>query len=129
MAIGLAGIHPQLRPYAEYALKVAQLNKIPVELTSTYRSRQQQIALRNNYELCLARGVAGQAVQLTPGMSCSWPANKPGDSAHEYGLAWDSVVPAEFQDAWDYIRRAIGWSVPENDRIHAELPSWRSYLV
>lgn len=129
MAIVLAGLHDQLRPYAEYTLKAAQLNGIPVQVTSVFRSAAQQQALRSNYELCVSRGLQGKAIQLNPGMSCLWPANRVGDSAHEFGLAWDSVVPPEFQEVWNYIRRRIGWSVPDNDQIHAELPDWRKYLT
>lgn len=129
MSIALAGLHSQLRPYAEYTLAAAQLNGIPVQVTSVLRSTSQQQALRSNYEMCLAHGLVGKPIQLNPGMSCLWPANRPGDSAHEFGLAWDSVVPDEYWEVWNFIRRQIGWHVPPNDRIHAELPDWRKYRV
>jgi len=123
----LAGLHEALRPYADYALQVAQYNAIPVQVTSVYRSFDEQRKLRANYERCLKAGLAGQHVHLTPGMSCAWPANEPGDSAHNFAFAWDSVVDPDHQEAWNYIRRYIGWHVPDHDAIHAELPNWRSF--
>jgi len=101
----------RLRPYAEYALKIAHYYGITPTVTSVYRSWAEQTKLR-------ARYLAGQS---------RWPANKPGDSAHNFGWAWDSVVPASQQEAWNTIRRYVGWEVLPNDRIHGQLPSWRSY--
>lgn len=120
--IGLRGLHEQLRPYAEYALKVAQHYGINPELTSTYRSLDQQRRLYDNWQRCKA----GQGP--TPGMSCSWPANPPGASAHNYGLAWDSWVPDHQMARWVEIRRWVGWRVPDRDVIHAELPGWTNYV-
>jgi hypothetical protein len=126
--VKLAGLHEALRPYADYALETAVYNGIPVTVSSVYRSWDQQRLLRENYEICRRRGLAGRDVRLGPGLSCAWPANEPGDSAHNYRFAWDSVVDPFYQAAWNYIRRTIGWLVPENDEIHAELPNWRNYV-
>jgi hypothetical protein len=62
-------------------------------------------------------------------MSCAWPANRAGDSGHNYGLAWDSWVPDELMPDWIAWRRWQGWTVPPNDVIHAELPNWRAYVA
>jgi len=125
----LAGLHAALRPFANYALEVAEFNGILVSVTSVYRSVEEQRRLYTNYQRCRRLGLAGRDIRLTPGMSCAWPANPPGDSAHNYAFAWDSVVAPEHQEAWDYIRREIGWEVPSTDVIHAELPNWRDYVT
>lgn len=118
----LAGLDRAIRPAADYALQLADYFGIPVTVTSGFRSWEEQAKLRANYEQCLATGRAGQ------GPDCRYPANRPGDSAHNWGLAFDSSVPAEYQPAWDYIRQVIGFNVPSNDRIHAEYPGWRDVV-
>ncbi len=123
MALDLAGIHRDLRAYAEWCYRIAWHNGIQPNTTSVYRDWALQTYLYNRWQNCKARGEA-----YTEG-PCRYPANRPGDSAHNYGLAWDSVVPPEQQDAWDWIRRYVGFRVPENDPIHAELPNWRAYVV
>lgn len=125
--IALRGLHPFLRPYAEGLVAYANQLGMNVRITSVYRSLAQQQALRNNWELCVARGQYPSDASYGAGMSCRWPANRPGDSGHNYGVAWDSV--AEKMADWTALRRAAGWHVPENDTIHAELPEWRQYLV
>jgi len=109
----LAGLHPGLRDAAQWCLDVASYYGVPVDVTSVYRSWTEQNDLYAKY-------VAGKS---------KYPANRPGDSAHNYGLAWDSWVPSEYQDWWDYVRRLAGFEVLPNDRIHAQLPSWRSYVT
>ena len=110
--IQLRGLHSQLRPYAEYAVQVAHAYGLRPVVTSAYRSNAEQARLYNRFR-------SGQS---------RYPANRPGDSAHNYGLAWDSWVPDEDSSTWVEIRRWIGWGVPANDLIHAELPDWRRYL-
>lgn len=119
----LRGLHPSLRPYAEYALQVAARYRVPVEVTSVYRSNREQQELYDNYVRCLRQGLFGR----TP--ECRYPANRPGDSAHNFGLAWDSTVEPRYQAWWDYVRRAVGFEVLQNDRIHAQLPGWRRYIA
>lgn len=119
----LRGLHPALRPYAEYAITVANNYGVRPEVTSVYRSKAEQQELYDNYVRCLREGRFGKE------RGCMYPANRPGDSAHNYGLAWDSWVERQYQAWWDYVRRALGWEVPANDRIHAQLPNWRSYLT
>jgi len=112
LSLTLRGLHPELRPYAELAHRIAEAYGVQPVVTSVFRSWEEQARLRARYE-------AGKA---------KFPANRPGDSAHNYGLAWDSWVPPEQQDLWDAIRRYVGFEVLPNDRIHAQLPSWRSYV-
>lgn len=125
MSIALRGLVPEVRAAAERALSWAVYYGLHVTVTSCYRSWAEQTALYNRYQKCVARGE-----QITPGNpnpECRYPANRPGDSAHNYGLAWDSVVPAHEQWAWDYLRSYAGFRIPPNDRIHAEVPDWRQY--
>lgn len=114
----LRGLHEALRPAAQWALDVAAYYGVRPEVTSVYRSWHEQAALRDRYE----RG-------LHP-----YPVAKPGESAHNFGLAWDSVLPApyrgvpEWEAWWDAVRQVAGFQVPSNDRIHAALPEWWRYV-
>ena len=111
MAIALRGMDSQLRPYAEYALKLAHYYKLHPVVTSVFRGWAEQQRLRARYE-------AGQS---------KWPANRPGDSAHNFGWAFDSWVPDDEMQLWAEIRRFVGWEVFDSDIIHAQLPDWRQY--
>lgn len=108
----LSGLHPQVREAAEWALSWADYYGVPVTVTSGLRTLEEQAELRRRYE---------------QGRS-AFPANRPGDSSHNYGLAWDSVVPPWAQEWWDYVRRLAGFEVLANDVIHAQVPSWRQYV-
>lgn len=127
MALGsqsLGGLHPTVRLHAEYALAYARHFGIPVRVTSGRRSTEQQRVLYQQYRACVDRGTFG-----TDKCATRWPANPPGTSSHEYGLAWDSVVEnPQHQAAWNYIRAALGFEVPRNDVIHAQVPDWRRYI-
>lgn len=125
MAIALRGLRPEVRNAAEWCLQVAQLNGIPVTVTSATRTWQEQSALRARYERCLARGPVRPD---NPDRECRYPANKPGDSAHQFGLAFDSYTPPEYSDVWAYVRRLVGFYVPDHDLPHAEVPGWREYV-
>lgn len=100
-----------MRPAAEYALALANWYGIAPTVTSTYRSWEEQVRLRSRWE----RGES------------QWPANRPGDSAHNYGWAFDSVVPESQQQLWNEIRAYVGFEVLDNDIIHAQVPNWRQY--
>lgn len=101
-------------------MQIASYNGIKPVVTSVARTWADQAKL-------YARYIAGQS---------KYPANAPGDSAHqprtvaglEGALAFDSVVPDEQLATWTAIRRYVGFRVPENDLIHAELPEWRTYV-
>ena len=112
MSIHLRGLHPQVREAAETALAWARFYGIAPTVTSGFRSWQEQENLRRRWERGLSRV----------------PANRPGDSAHNYGLAWDSTVPEEHQQAWNVIRRWVGFEVLPNDQIHAQVPGWRRFI-
>jgi hypothetical protein len=132
--LDLAGMHPELRPYAEYALRIADFNKIDVTVSSVARTRTEQQKLRDRYEYGVANGYFGSIVN---GVDYRYPANQPGDSAHGYwrvdgqvgALAFDSVVSDEDLDAWNAIRAYVGFYLQANDPVHAELPRWRSYVT
>jgi hypothetical protein len=109
-------------------MQLAQQYRVPVTVTSVRRTIEQQAKLRANYELCLARDVFPSEKSFTPGMSCRYPANRPGDSAHNYGLAWDSWVPDGYWELWNAIREYCGFRLDPNDRIHAEVPGWREVV-
>ena len=109
--IAFRGMDSRLRPYADYAVRWANANGIHPQITSVYRGWAQQQRLRSRWEAGLSK----------------WPANRPGDSAHNYGWAFDSWVPADQMVMWAAIRRRVGWDVPDYDIIHAGLPGWRQY--
>lgn len=111
MAIALRGLDPVVREAAELALAVARHFHIPVTVTSSFRSLEEQARLRRQW---LAGG-------------SPFPANRPGDSAHNFGWAFDSVTEPSLQADWNLIRRWVGFHVPENDQIHAEVPNWRRF--
>ena len=108
----LSGLDPEVRSRARWALDVAEYYKVPVTVTSGFRSLRSQKLLRQ-------RWLAGKS---------PWPANKPGDSGHNFGLAWDSVTEPRYQEFWNYVREYIGFEVPPNDEIHAQVPRWRQYI-
>ena len=109
--IAFRGMDPRLRAHADYAVRWANSAGIYPTITSVYRSWANQERLRSRWEAGLSK----------------WPANRPGDSAHNFGWAFDSWVPDDQMPTWAAIRRAIGWDVPSHDIIHAGLPGWRQY--
>ena len=111
MSIQLRGLDSRVRPYAEWALAIANHYGIDPTVTSAYRGWDEQQTLYDRFR----RGEA------------TFPANRPGDSAHNYGWAFDTVVPRSHQPLWDEIRRYVGFEVLENDIIHAQVPDWRRF--
>lgn len=109
--IAFLGLDPRLRPYAEATVEYARKLGIAVEVTSVRRTADEQRALRRKYE-------AGK---------WPYPVAEVGQSAHQWGVAWDSTVDPKHQATWDAIRRAMGWRVPSGDIVHAEVPGWQSY--
>lgn len=109
----LAGLNPSVRSYAEYTLRVASLYGLRPVVTSGYRSFAKQAELRERFEAGLSK----------------WPAARPGESAHNFGLAWDSWVPDEQMPLWVALREWLGWQVLRGDEIHAQVPDWRSYVI
>lgn len=109
----LRGLDPDVRRRAECAFKLAGNYGLTPVVTSVHRSWAEQDALRRKWE-------AGQS---------DFPANRPGDSAHQHGLAFDSWVPDADMARWKTIRECVGLYVPEGDLIHAERPGWRSTIT
>ena len=108
----LAGLNPQVRSRAALSLDWADFFRIPVTVTSGVRSWAEQAALRRRWESGLSQ----------------FPANRPGDSSHQFGLAWDSIVSAADQADWDLIRRWAGFEVLERDLPHAQVFRWRDFV-
>ena len=101
-----------MRAAAEWATRVAQAYGVPVTVTSARRTWGEQDRLFRNYR---------------EGGS-KYPAARPGYSAHQYGLAFDSVVAPELQNWWTYVRELAGFQVPRNDIIHAQYPDWKQFF-
>lgn len=110
--VKLSGLHPDVKRNAEWALGWAEYYGVPVTVTSGFRSWQDQERLYAEY-------LAGRS---------KFPANKPGDSAHNFGLAWDSWTPEEYRSWWQHVRQLAGFEVLPHDWIHAQVPSWRKYV-
>lgn len=118
----LSGLERDVRAAAEWCLTYADRYGVTVTVVSGRRSRAEQTRLWRNYQACLASGDFGRT------RDCQYPANPPGDSAHEFGLAWDSVVEPHVMPWWVQVRRAAGFHVITGDLPHAEVPNWRAYV-
>lgn len=103
------GTNIEVANRARIAWAVAIHFRFCPDLTSGFRTLAEQAVLRRRWELGLSR----------------FPANRPGESSHNFGAAFDSVVEPQFQALWTRIRQAVGFRVPRNDVIHAEAPGWR----
>lgn len=118
MSIQLRGLNPQVRERAELVLQWANRFGVRPVVTSGFRSWHEQAELRRKF-------VNGES---------QFPANIPGDSAHNFGLAFDSVLPDRYrgnplaEDWWQRVREFYGFGVPSNDTIHAEVPGWRRFV-
>ncbi len=117
--IALRGMRRELRPYAEYAHAIANHFGVTARVASVHRSWNAQQLLYNKHVACVKAG-------RYPSPQCPYPANAPGDSAHQFGLAWDSQVDPQYQQWWKEVRRWIGFTVYDHDAPHAELPGWRA---
>lgn len=108
----LSSLDPLIRPFAEDLLAIAESQGLNPRITSTRRSHAKQEALYRAYQEGRSR----------------YPAAVPGNSAHEYGLAFDMVIPNRgYQlgagDLWTSWGGVYGH---EEDPIHFEYPSWRT---
>lgn len=107
----LKDLHPEVKARAEIALAWADYYGVPTTVTSGVRTCAEQATLRSAF-------LAGRS---------RFPANAPGDSAHQFGLAWDSVTQPAIEPWWTAVREWVGFRIPANDVVHAEVPSWRSF--
>jgi len=121
----LSGLDPNVRAAADWALSWADYYGVPVTVTSGYRSEQEQARLR---DLWVRAGRPSSCSYIPSLGQTVCPANAPGDSAHNYGWAFDSSVPAEYASWWDYVRSLAGFELLPNDQVHAQVPNWRQYL-
>jgi len=112
-----------IKPAAEWALGWADYYGVPVTVVSGRRSLDTQARLRRNFEQCVATG------RFPSPPDCKFPANRPGESAHNFGLAFDSSVPDRFMPWWMHVRRLAGFHVLDNDAPHAEHPNWRDFVA
>lgn len=122
----LAGLLPGVRSRAELALSWAKYYRLDVTVTSGLRTESEQSVLRARFEGCLARGE--KVYPGNPNSECRYPANRPGDSAHNFGMAFDSSVPSNQLWAWNYLREYAGFRLDPDDPPHAEVPNWRTYV-
>ncbi len=113
-------MHPEVRRAAELLLDEAEAMGLRVEVTSGFRSLGEQQILRDRFEKCVAVG------RFPSPPDCKFPANRAGDSAHNFGLAFDSVVEVGSEAEWKSLRESYGFRVPSNDVIHSEVPDWRT---
>jgi len=109
--IRLAGLDERLRAHAEATLAYAESQGLKPVVVSVRRDYTDQAKLYQNY-------LAGKS---------RWPAAPPGQSAHQYGVAFDATVPPDDMPLWIQIRRLFGWHVVEGDAPHAEYPGWSQY--
>ncbi len=94
-----SGLQPWLRPYAS-ALKAYFPG---LRVTSVYRSYSEQLRLWNNR----ARN--------------PYPVAPPGQSLHEYGLAWDMVGADDQLEAAGRAWNSWGGHWSPSDKIHFEV--------
>lgn len=93
-----------LRPYAQYLYRVALYNQLHPRVTSVYRSNQTQAILYARYRQGLT----------------NLPAAPPGESKHQYGLAFDMVTDdnASVGALWQAMGGRWGGST---DPVHFEI--------
>lgn len=104
--LNLSNVHPTLKTIARNLPRVAAAQGFQIRITSGYRSYATQKKLYQDY-------ISGRAL---------YPANPPGQSAHEKGRAID--VLSTNVEALASLLQSVGlvWAGPE-DPIHFELPA------
>jgi len=107
MGGSLNDLDPELASFARDLVDAAGRAGLQPRITSTIRSHSEQRRLYNRF-------LAGQA---------GFPVAPPGQSAHEYGLAFDMVVsPMEALADVGYTWRQWGGGWNGSDAVHFELP-------
>lgn len=102
----LQSLQPWLRPFAKSLVSLApQVGATRIRITSTRRSRAQQVALYKSF-------LAGRS---------SYPVAPPGSSMHELGLAFDVVTePYSALAALGALWQKAGFTWNASDPIHFE---------
>jgi len=107
MAARIDLLSPELRDAARALVDAAGVARLQPRVTSTLRSHAEQVRLYRRY----LAGAAG------------FPVAPPGQSAHEYGEAFDMVVsPMEALADVGYTWQTWGGGWNPADAIHFELP-------
>ncbi|SRR5206468_5041772 len=107
MAARLDLLDPKIRDAARALVDAASAARLQPRVTSTLRSHSEQVRLYRRY----LAGAAG------------FPVAPPGQSAHEYGLAFDLVVsPMEALADVGYTWQTWGGGWNPGDAIHFEYP-------
>lgn len=107
------GLVPAFRERVEWGLSYAEAYGASLTVTSGKRSSQEQ---RRLYELFKA--------------GKGHPANAPGTSAHEFGLAVDVAADdPRWYPSLHSLWRALGLAVPySREPWHVEVPNWQRYV-
>lgn len=105
-AANLSKVHPTLRKVAANLPKVSRSRGYEVRITSGYRSYANQKKLYLDY-------INGRSL---------YPANPPGQSMHEKGLAIDVVSNNENDTVQLLTSIGLIWAGPE-DPIHFQMPT------
>ena len=107
MGGSISDLDPELASFARDLVDAAGRAGLQPRITSTIRSHSEQRRLYNRF-------LAGQA---------GYPVAPPGQSAHEYGLAFDMVVsPMEALADVGYTWQQWGGGWNGSDAVHFELP-------
>jgi len=105
----LDALDPRVRPWAEYLVQIGQQYDPALTITSVRRSSSEQARLYRRF-------LAGQSL---------YPAAPPGQSKHEFGLAWDMVgnkdVIAWLGGVWESWGGTWGGRFGAADPIHFEV--------
>lgn len=96
----LDGVRYAMRCRFEYAVSIADAAGLNIRVTSGFRTRAEQEQLYERWIACKAAIGTKRYAHLCEGV---YPANPPGESLHEIGLAVDSVpvVTSQFAAAYN----------------------------
>jgi hypothetical protein len=119
MSASISALQPEMQAAARTLDAVVHNSGLQGRFTSTLRTHAEQQRLYDKY-------LRGES---------QFPAAPPGESAHEYGYAFDYVVsPWEYQpdvgayweSGWEYFEGGI-WG-GNADPVHFEWAGWRRYV-
>lgn len=132
----LDDLHPEFRVRVDLWLTQCALFDIDVLIYCTYRSLEEQARL-----YAIGRTVKGEGVAKSRPMGRTVTNAKPGQSAHNYGLALDFVPMLDGKAQWSDKRlygRAIDIALKYDleslrdssfpELAHLQMPGWRGYV-